>query len=546
MILSFVLIYFCSFIHAIRYSVITSADKAGVLVDGKYYQLKPTWHHVLFRGEAPVARYGYTYVKTISQHSRREKFLRHPVSTDTVNEFYNRTWNHRHVEPLTSIYPPLQPIIGNSSSLHPEGQIPTIHFKGSASKIEHMHNDPQSKKHVQVDMSFIGLENELEFKKVKLQLSGRSSRKMAKLSYKFELDKKDLLYGYREFKLRSMFLDPSYLREQIGYDFANAMGLATSQSSFVRVFVNGKELGLFGLIETFEAPWSANTLEGNGGLYQGKRTDVLADLGYYSNHGAYKKGQYELKQKGTTSGLQPIIDFTQFIHEGSTSVVEWNKWINVDSFLRSMALEVTLGFMDGYLAQANNYYLYQIPDGQFIYIPYDMDSILGITYFNPEAMLSGNYSDFPNLYKRPLMRQLLRVPEFEHRFNQIILRIARYIPHKTKRRIDQLANMIAQDVEWDQSIPHVSTNLFSFDQKNPIDAMGATYRTELLASVRKLGISLPTGVNQTLIRDFVQWLSDRSVPFKRAVNGPTGHPSLYGLKEWLRLSSQAIQRFYLK
>jgi hypothetical protein len=335
MLLGFILIYLFTFIHAIRYSVITSADTAGVLVDGKYYRLNSTQHHVLFRGEAPMARHGYAYVRTMHQQSRREPFWRRPISTNTVNEFYNRKWNHRRIEPFPNIYPPLEPIIGSSSLLHPEGQIPTLHLSGSESKIEKLHSDSQSKRSVHVDMSYIGLENELEFYKVKLQLSGRSSRKMAKLSYKLKLGKKDRLYGYREFKLRSMFVDPSYLREQIGYDFAKAMGLATSQSSFVRVFINGQELGLFGLVETFETPWSENTLNGVGNLYQGKRTNVLADLGYSSSHGAYRTGQYELKQKGSTSSLQPLIDLTHFIAQGSMSVEEWNKWLNVDSFLRS-------------------------------------------------------------------------------------------------------------------------------------------------------------------------------------------------------------------
>jgi hypothetical protein len=146
-------------------------------------------------------------------------------------------------------------------------------------------------------------------------------------------------------------------------------------------------------------------------------------------------------------------------------------------------------------------------------------------------MLSGNYSDFPNIHQRPLMRQLLRVPEFEHQFNQILLKVAQYIPLKTKRRINQLANMIAQDTVWDRSIPPVSTNQFSLDQKNPIDAMDS---------------NLIEGVNETLAKDFVQWQSDKSVSFKSAVNGPTGHPSLFGLKEWLELSSHAVLRFYLK
>ncbi|KAG1059408.1 hypothetical protein G6F42_028329 [Rhizopus arrhizus] len=119
--------------------------------------------------------------------------------------------------------------------------------------------------------------------------------------------------------------------------------------------MNDQPLGLFGIIETFQDPWLANTFANgstsykNGYLYQGvfmtpqsAAQGHISDLSYYSNLSAYGDGQYKIKQeasKGDKVNWEPLQEFTKFISTAPTNqsdaVATWNKHLDTDSFLRS-------------------------------------------------------------------------------------------------------------------------------------------------------------------------------------------------------------------
>lgn len=71
---------------------------------------------------------------------------------------------------------------------------------------------------------------------MKVSLAGRSSRWVAKLSYGLKLDKKNdtTLFGYKNFKLRALAHDRSYVRENLCYNVYKSSGIPASQFSYVR------------------------------------------------------------------------------------------------------------------------------------------------------------------------------------------------------------------------------------------------------------------------------------------------------------------------
>lgn len=68
----------------------------------------------------------------------------------------------------------------------------------------------------------------------KVQLSGRGTRNLPKASYKIKFSKKDMLFGYRKLKFRSLLTDPSYMREKLAFDLAESFGLPTTRYSYAR------------------------------------------------------------------------------------------------------------------------------------------------------------------------------------------------------------------------------------------------------------------------------------------------------------------------
>ena len=61
-----------------------------------------------------------------------------------------------------------------------------------------------------------------------------ASANVPKASYKIKFNKKDMLFGYRKIKFRSLTTDPSYIREKLAFDLAESFGLPTTRYSYAR------------------------------------------------------------------------------------------------------------------------------------------------------------------------------------------------------------------------------------------------------------------------------------------------------------------------
>ncbi|RCI04257.1 hypothetical protein CU098_001162, partial [Rhizopus stolonifer] len=525
--------------------VVNETYTMAVSVDNVTYPLSANDAPVLFTGQAPIAQSGYRYIKLNKQDNNTasmESFLRQPVDMNTVNEFFNISWNSRKIAKLPTLYEPLSPINRIDSQLHRDGEIPTIYLTGNQTEFDILHsNITNNDAQVMTNMTYISLNQTYHFEDVRVTLAGRSSTWMSKLSYNLKLKKKDRLFDYKRVKIRALATDPAYIREQLAYDVLKSVGLVSSEFSYCRVLLNNQEIGLFGIIDTFQNPWLANVFADgdkdhkNGYLYQGvfqtaqsAAQNHTSDLSYYDNITAYADGQYKIKveaHKGKKDNFKPLMEFTKFVAEGSQDVNAWKKKLDMDAFLRSMALEKIVGYSDGYNTMADNYYLAQLEDGRFFWISSDMDMTWGSTIISLDAMWSGNYSQFPGLTVRPLMTQVLNVPEFKQQYEDLLVNITKNLVNPTvmNDRVNDLANMLREDVAWDQNLPR--TNLLSQTSKDPAAAAGNS------AIAGAVGSQLPPNFNMTVAADFGARLT-KPISFETALNGPTGHPSLAGFKEW--------------
>ncbi|KAI9258887.1 coth protein-domain-containing protein [Phascolomyces articulosus] len=534
----------------IQYQVISMINQPDtsmvVMVDDQQYPLtQSSESRIVYTGSAPVAQSGYQYAKangnSILEH---EPFTRQPVESDTIYEFYNRSHNSWEIPSVPSLYDPLYNRI--DTELHLEGQMGTIHIYGNASGMDHMHANILDDITVITNMTYIRGNDLITFQNTEIELAGQSSKWIPKLSYNVKISKDDDsdLYGYRRLKIRALGMDPSYIRENMVYKALHAAGVATSQFSYVRVFIDDHQVGLFGLIEQYKNPWLRNEFDnGNkdyqqGNLYQARAgSDIIpgyeSDLGYIGeNETLYGAGQYKIKEDPSEGepSFRPIMDLTRFLANGSShDVSEWEKHFDMEALLRSLAMEILLGFSDGYFTLANNFYLYQngLDSEQFVFIPADVDTTLGLTIVKMADMLSGNYSTFPGFNMRPLMPQLLQVPELKERYEHLIQQLSLHVvtPDVFDSVIDATVNMIRQDVEWDMRLPKLST--FDWSTVPPFD----------------FG---PEGAMYPLDNETITDAMSRTEPitFDMAVNGPTGSISLAGVKEYIARSNKAIKSFY--
>ncbi|KAG1252751.1 hypothetical protein G6F68_011644 [Rhizopus microsporus] len=259
----------------------------------------------------------------------------------------------------------------------------------------------------------------------------------------------------------------------------------------------------------------------------------------------YADGEYKIKEEATDGekdNYQPLMDLTEFIAEApinsSDAFKEWNEILDMDSVLRSMAIEILGGYGDGYIANSNNFYLYQNLSGdQYTYIAADLDLCLGNTNnaVGFSNMLNGNYSKFPGWGKRPLVNQMMRVSEFNQKFEQTLqdLNNKLFNSNATNSRIDDLAIMLKEDVEWDQKL---TKDLC----KKLLESFGISQPSDIFTSPQFAPVFKDPGQ-----LDMAKRMLD-GVPFNAAINGPTDHITLSGIKEWFRVIHQNTANFFLQ
>ena len=113
----------------------------------------------------------------------------------------------------------------------------------------------------------------------------------------------------------------------------------------------------------------------------------------------------------------------------------YEKWFDVDFFLKTYAVNILCGMDDDYWGNANNFYLYfdtgSKGSGKVYFIPFDYDNTLGCSIkdggFEHDPFDWGRGSD------RPLMDRLFMVPEYKEKFKTLLL---------------EVSDVSAQDSEW--------------------------------------------------------------------------------------------------
>ena len=105
----------------------------------------------------------------------------------------------------------------------------------------------------------------------------------------------------------------------------------------------------------------------------------------------------------------------------------YEKWFDVEFFMKSEAITILFGMDDDYWGNGNNYYLYfdtatKNSTGHVYFIPFDFDNTLGCSIH--QGGLTNNPFNWGLGENRPLMDKLLMVPEYKNRFKELLLEVS--------------------------------------------------------------------------------------------------------------------------
>lgn len=253
---------------------------------------------------------------------------------------------------------------------------------------------------------------------VGFRLRGNTSLSSAKKSYKISFNTYEPGRKYHDVEKLNIIgnhNDASMSREKLYFDIYNAFGLPVRRVSFVKLFVNEEYYGLYTNVEEYDEIFLKERFgENTGNLFKCLYGSNLQ----YNGTSTSAYSSYELQTNEEAHDYSDLIDFIYILNNTPIENLpcELEKVFNVDNFLKIYAIDIATGHWDNYGANQNNFYLYHNQfTGQFEFLSYDCDNVLGIDWLGIDWAERDMYDwNFDN---RPLVEKLMQVEEYRNRFS---------------------------------------------------------------------------------------------------------------------------------
>lgn len=311
--------------------------------------------------------------------------------------------------------PPPKPV-DPSDVFFNEGKIPQIKIVLSKEQADKLRGNQRA--YVECDLIIDG---QPAIKKVRVKLKGAagSFRNLDdRPAFTLNMPKKTQFHGLDKFHLNNSVQDESYVSELISSQICRAAGYPAARASHARVWLNDRDLGFYGLKESFDENFLArNFKDATGNLYDGGFCqDIDAALELDNGSGPTDR-----------SDLKALIAACR---EGDVNKrwIEIEKNLDIDMFLKFVALELMMSHWDGYAQNRNNYRVYfRGDDKKAVFMPHGMDQMFG----------DANFSVFH--VPGPIVTSgVLNNPVWRDRYRQIVRELLPlFEPEKLHAQIDE-------------------------------------------------------------------------------------------------------------
>jgi hypothetical protein len=181
--------------------------------------------------------------------------------------------------------------------------------------------------------------------------------------------KKQSFHGLRKFHLNNSVQDETYLHELLSSEIFRAAGYPATRVTHARVWLNGRDAGLYVFKEGFDSKFlERNFAKPEGNLYDGGFLQDI-DSNLEKDEGEGPDDRSDLSALALAA-REP---------DAKTRWARINAVLDLDRFITFMALERMACHADGYCGNCNNYRLYFDPGvgGRAVFLPHGMDDMFG-------------------------------------------------------------------------------------------------------------------------------------------------------------------------
>lgn len=217
-------------------------------------------------------------------------------------------------------------------------------------------------------------------------------------------------HGFKALGLSNGANDPSLLRDKIGTEVFVSAGIPAPATAFYRVFIDhGDGPTYFGLYTGIEIPSDSSFMDTHFGGHDGNLYKPDGEGARWATWDPDTLGKENHESEADFSDAQALFDA---LHADRTDAAAWRAGLearlDVDGFLRWLALNTVIQDWDTYGLMPHNYYLYSEPSegGRFRWIPWDHSFA-----FSPSmGPLSLSMAEVTDAW--PLIRYLLDDPVY--------------------------------------------------------------------------------------------------------------------------------------
>lgn len=298
---------------------------------------------------------------------------------------------------------------------------------------DRMWKDPEAKLMVQADAVVFGE----PLNDVGLRMRGQFSLRESGTKKPWKIDTDAYVDGQEFHNLRQLMLlnnigDPSMLKEKLAYEMMAFSGLPASHVGYVELWIDLNDddqppfyWGVYTLVERVDNKYIGNRYgqdSKGGNLYKASHAQRgPMDLKYYGDSiEAYptQNGQYAYGKMNNEEELDysDIVELCRVIdgveYAGDEELMQaYESAINIDSFLRYIAVVTIIDNWDSYPYTGNNFYLFNNPvTGRFEWIPWDL------TWGgNPQTQLFGR-ADPGLIGEAPLYDNVFQVDTYKMKY----------------------------------------------------------------------------------------------------------------------------------
>ncbi|HVV46704.1 MAG TPA: CotH kinase family protein, partial [Bryobacteraceae bacterium] len=222
---------------------------------------------------------------------------------------------------------------------------------------------------------------------INLRYKGNSSYRSGgslKRPIKLEFDR--AFFGMSKINLNNNAMDQSQMREALGYDIFRREGVPAARTAFARVWLTVKGTyqnqyaGLYTVVEQIDQTFFKDRFGSKTGVVL--KPESLNGMPYLGGNWESYVVPYGAK---STTKIDPaaagrFIQFTKFVKEASDEQFAKHvaDYVDVDEFLRFLAVEVMTVNLDSPLGFSHNYYITINPKTQkVVWIPWDLNLAFG-------------------------------------------------------------------------------------------------------------------------------------------------------------------------